>query len=79
VAERDLGPLFKEVDRLLKSPDGDIANSVATGLLEEIWRAAYESGFDFSTVDPHLGSAARSYLVSWDDFNGTRTLGLRRR
>jgi len=78
VAEADLKRLFQEIDRLLKSPDGQIANAVATGLLEEIWRSARESSFDFSTVDPHLGAQARRYLVSWDDFNATRTPGLRR-
>jgi len=79
VADRDLTRLFQEIERLLRSSDGQVANAVATGLLEEIWRSVHESGFDFSTVDPHLGNAARSYLVSWDDFNAVRTPGLRRR
>lgn len=79
LADRDLKRLFQEIDRLLQSSDGQVSNAVATGLLEEIWRSVHESGFDFSTIDPHLGSAARSYLVRWDDFNGVRTPGLQRR
>ena len=78
VAEKDLRRLFEEVEKLLKSSDGQVANAVAKGMLEEIWRAAHESGFDFSRVDPHLGREARTYLVAWDEFNRTKTPGLRR-
>ena len=79
IAEKDLRRLFAEIERLLKSPDDEVSNAVATGLLEEIWRASHQSGFDFSTVDPHLGRGARAYLCRWDDFRKTKTLGLKRR
>jgi len=52
------------VERLLRSSDELVANAVATGTLEEIWRA-HESGFDASTVDRHLGREARRYLLRW--------------
>ena len=54
-------------------------NAVATCMLEQIWTAAQNGGFDFSEVDPYLGPEARRYLVAWDDFNKTKTEGLRRR
>lgn len=79
VADKDLKRLFAEIERLLRNSDHSIANAVATGLLEEIWKAAHHSGFDFSIVDSHLGGEARRYLVAWDDFNHTRTPGLKRR
>jgi hypothetical protein len=79
LADSELKRIFQEVERLLKSGDEHVSNAVATGLLEEVWRAAHESGFDFSTLDPHVGVAARSYLLSWDKFNGTKTPGLRQR
>ena len=79
IAEKDLKRLFAEIERLLKSPDDEISNAVATGLLEEVWRAALQSDFDFSSVDPHLGQGARDHLCRWDDFNKIKTLGLKRR
>ena len=79
LAERDLRRLFQEIDRLLISSDDLVSNAVATDTLEEIWRAAHQSGFDFSTVAPHLGTEARRYLVHWDEFNRTTTPGLKRR
>lgn len=78
LSERDLKRVFGEVEKLLRSSDGDVANAVATNLLEEIWRGAHQSGFDFSTVAPHLGPEARRYLLSWDEFNRTNTPGLKR-
>lgn len=65
IDERCLARLFAEIERLLHSPDGAIANAVATDLLEAVSTAACESGFDFSRVDPHLGHEARRYLVAW--------------
>ena len=37
-----------------------------------------ESGFDFSLVDPYLGSEARRYAIALDDFHKTKTIGLTR-
>ena len=79
LSDRDLKRVFAEVERLLRSPDGQVSNAVATDLLEEVWSAAHRSGFDFSTVDPHLGSEARKYLLRWDEFNGKKTPGLKPR
>lgn len=79
IATRDLKRLFEEVERLLKSSDPIVSNAVATGMLEEIWKAAHDSGFDFSTIDPHLGGEARRYFLRWDEFNRTTTPGLKRR
>lgn len=77
--DRDLKRVFAEVEKLLRSPDHHVANADATDLLEEVWNAAHHGGFDFSTVDPHLGAEARSYLIHSDEFNRTTTPGLRRR
>lgn len=77
ISEKDLKRLFAEIDRLLRSADEQVSNAVATGLLEEIWSATHNSGFDFSTVNQHLGSEARRYLLRWDEFNQTKTPGLR--
>ena len=77
VSEKDLKLLFAEIDRLLRSTDEHVSNAVATDLLEEIWSATHHSGFDFSTVNQHLGSEARRYLLRWDEFNRTSTPGLR--
>jgi hypothetical protein len=71
--------LFSEIERLLHSPLDQVSNAVATDTLEEIWRAAHQSAFDFSTVDPHLGKETRAYLLAWDDFRGAKTEGLKRR
>jgi hypothetical protein len=79
IAQEDLKCLFQEVERLLTAADPMIANAVATGMLEAIWKAAHESGFDFATIDPHLGREARRYLLRWDEFNRTTTPGLTRR
>jgi hypothetical protein len=70
--------LFAFAERLLKHGSGDMSNMVATCTLEAIWAAAHESGFDFKTVDPHLGHEARRYLLAWDQFNKTSTAGLTR-
>ena len=68
--------LFAFAERLLQERDGDVANMVATSMLEALWAAARGSGFDFRIVDPHLGPVARGYLVAWDAFNKTQTPGL---
>ena len=77
IADKDLKRLFAEIERLLLSGDEHVSNAVGTDLLEEIWRATHHSGFDFSTVSPHLGGEARRYLLRWDDFNRTTTPGLK--
>ena len=79
VSDRDLARLFTEIERLMHSTDGVIANAVATDLLEAVSTGALESGFDFSRVDPHLGRESRRYLLAWDDFLGQKTPGLTRR
>ena len=71
--------LFAFVEQLLNHGSEEVMNAVATCMLEQIWTAAQTSGFDFSEVDPYLGPEARRYLVAWDDFNKTKTAGLRRR
>jgi len=68
--------LFAFADRLLTQGSGDVSNMIATGLLEQICTAAHESGFDFSTVDRHLGPEARRYLLAWDKFNDRKMPGL---
>ena len=78
VSDRDLQKLFLHAERLLSAGDHELANAVATDMLEAIHAAAHESGFDFSRVDPHLGPEARKYLVAWDDFNRMKTPGLTR-
>lgn len=71
--------LFAFAEQLLKHGSGEVSNTVATCLLEQIWRAAQTGGFDFADVDPYLGPEARRYLIAWDDFNRTKTEGLRRK
>ena len=78
ISDKDLKRLMLESERLLKAGDEEISNAVATDMLEEIWSSAQNSGFDFSRVDPHLGTEARRYLLQWDDFNKTKTPGLSR-
>jgi hypothetical protein len=78
VSDRDMKRLMKEAERLLTIGDNQVSNAVATGLLEEIWRSAHESGFDFSRLDPHLGAECRRFLVRWDAFNKVVTPGLSR-
>lgn len=78
LSDRDLKRVFAEVERLLRSADRHVANAVATDLLEAIWSAARHSGFDLTTVTPHLGAEARRYLQAWDKFNGASTPGLKR-
>lgn len=75
----EMTALFAFAERLLKQGSQDVSNMVATCTLEAIWAAARESGFDFKTVDPHLGPEARRYLLAWDQFNRTSTPGLTRR
>ncbi len=72
----EMKALFGFAERLLKQGSGDVSNMVATCTLEAIWVAAHESGFDFKTVNPHLGPEARRYLLGWDEFNQTSTAGL---
>lgn len=79
VSDRELARLFTEIERLMHSTDGVIANAVATDLLEAVSTGALESGFDFSRVDPHLGRESRRYFLAWDDFLGQKTPGLTRR
>lgn len=71
--------LFDFAEQLLNHGSGDVMNAVATCMLEQIWNAARNGGFDFSEVDPYLGPEARAYLVAWDDFNKTKTPRLRRK
>ena len=71
--------LFAFAEQLLNHGTSEVMNAVATCMLEQIWTAAQTGGFDFSEVDPYLGPEARRYLVAWDDFNKTRTEGLRRK
>ena len=78
VSSADKKKIFAFAEQLLTRGSSEVANAVATGFLEQIWTAARTGGFDFSEVDPYLGSEARRYLVAWDDFNKTKTEGLRR-
>ena len=71
--------LLAFAERLLKQGSGDVQNMVATCMLEEIWLAARQSGFDFSLVGPYLGPESRRYLLAWDKFNKTTSPGLRSR
>jgi hypothetical protein len=71
--------LFAFAEQLLIHGSGEVMNAVATCMLEQIWTAAQTGGFDFSEVDPYLGAEARRYLVAWDDWNKTKTNGLRRK
>ncbi|MBX3480475.1 MAG: hypothetical protein KF842_08740 [Caulobacter sp.] len=79
VSDSDLKLLFAEIERLLRSSDEHISNAVATDLLEAVWLATHQSGFDFSRVNPHLGEESRAYLIQWDAFQRTRTPGLKTR
>ena len=72
----EMKALFAFAERLLRHGSGEVSNMVATGTLEAIWAAAHESGFDFKIVNPHLGPEARRYLLAWDQFNETSTVGL---
>lgn len=78
ISEPNKKKLFSFVEQLLKRGSPEVANAVATCLLEQIWTAAQTGGFDFGDIDPYIGSEARGYLVAWDDFNKTKTEGLTR-
>ena len=71
--------LFAFAEQLLKDGSPEVANAVATCFLEQVWRAAQNGGFDFSDVDNYLGAESRRYLLAWDEFNKTKTAGLRRK
>lgn len=79
ITDKNLKRLFDRAEQLFRVGDPELANSIATDMLEAIWTAAQNSGFDFSRLDPHLGREARSYLLAWDDFNKTKTPGLTRK
>ena len=79
VSDRDKKKLFAFAEQLLRQGSHEVSNAVATCMLEQIWTAARESGFDFEAVDPYLGSESRRYLIAWDDFNKTKTTGLTRK
>lgn len=79
VSDANKKKLFAFAEQLLTSGSGEVANDVATCLLEQIWTAAHGGGFDFSAIDPYLGPETRGYLVAWDDFNKTKTEGLSRK
>ena len=79
VSEVNKKKLFAFAEELLNHGSDKVMNSVATCMLETIWTASRESGFDFSTVDPHLGPEARRYLTALDHFNRTKTAGLTRK
>lgn len=74
IAEGDKRKLFAFADQLLRRGSPEISNAVATGMLETIWKAARQSGFDLASLDPHLGPETRRYFTAWADFN---KLGLR--
>lgn len=78
VLEANKRKVFAFAEQLLNQGSDEVANAVATGMLETIWKASRDSGFDFSCIDPYLGPEARRYLIAWDDFNKTKTAGLRR-
>jgi hypothetical protein len=79
IPDADKRKLFGLAEQFLKQGSDEVANAVATGMLEQLWTAARGSGFDLSTIDPFLGPEARGYLLAWDAFNKTRTPGLRPR
>ena len=79
VSSKDKKKLFAFAEQLLNHGSSDVMNAVATCMLEQVWTAAQTGGFDFSEVDPYLGPEARRYLLAWDDFNQTKTEGLRRK
>lgn len=78
VSDANKKKLFAFAEELLKQGSGKVMDAVATCMLEAIWTASRESGFDFSLVDPYLGPEARRYLTAWDDFARTQTKGLTR-
>ena len=78
VADSDKKKLFAFAEELLTKGTPEVSNAIATCLLEQVWTAARESGFDFATVDPYLGRESRNYLIAWDDFQKTKTKGLTR-
>ncbi len=71
--------LFAFAEQLLNQGSSDVMNAVATCMVEQIWTAAQSGGFDFNEVDPYLGPETWRYLVAWDDFNKSKTEGLRRK
>ena len=78
VSDTDKKKLFAFAERLLKQASPEVSNAVATCMVGQIWTATRESAFDFSLVDPYLGSEARRYAIALDDFHKTKTIGLTR-
>ena len=64
VSPSDMKELFAFTEQLLKQGNHNVANTVATAMLEQIWAVTRHSGFNFSLVDPYLGPETRSYLNS---------------
>ena len=79
ISEANKKKLFAFSEQLLNHGSHEVMNAVATCMLEQLWTAAQTGGFDFGEVDPYLGPEARRYLVAWDEFNKTKTKGLRRK
>ena len=79
VSENNKKKLFAFAEQLLNHGSEEVMNAVATCMLESIWTASRDSGFDFRNVDPYLGPAARRYLTARDNFYGTETEGLTRK
>lgn len=75
IAETGKRKLFTFAEQLLKRGSPDVSNAVATGMLETIWTASQDSGFDLASLDPYLGPQARRYLTAWNDFNKTSLKG----
>lgn len=78
VSDSNKKRIFAFAEQLLRNGSDEVQNAVATRLLERVWSAAHGSGFDFGSVDPHLGARSRAYVVALDDFHKTQTEGLRR-
>lgn len=71
--------LFALAEQFLCHGSDEVMNAVATCMLQQIWTASQTGGIEFDQVDPYLGPEARRYLIAWDDFNNTKTVGLRRK
>ena len=71
--------LFAFAEQLLRQGSPEVSNAVATCMLEQVWTASHESGFNFGLIDAYLGPQSRAYLIAWDDFHNTKTDGLTRK
>ena len=66
--------VFLLIEELFLNYGDDVKNAITTGLLETLVNASDQQ--KPSRFTSFLGDEAKKYCTAWDDFTGTKTLGL---